>query len=152
MSTVNKVFIIGYLGRDPEQRYTQAGDCVTNFTVATTQKWKDGGEQREQTEWHRIVAFKRLAEIAGQYLNKGSHVCIQGRIQTRKWQDKDGADRYTTEIVATELQMLSRAGNREEPEHDPRHREAPNHPQARSSSGTRKGDGGLSEMEDDIPF
>lgn len=153
MSTVNKVFLIGYVGREPEVRYTQAGDAVTNFSIATTQRWKDGGEQREQTEWHKIVCFKRLGEIAGQYLQKGAHVCIQGRIQTRKWQDKDGNDRYSTEIIATELQMLARAAGREEPEHDSRPRTAPpNHPQRASSAGTRKSDGGLSEMEDDIPF
>ncbi|MQY52291.1 single-stranded DNA-binding protein [Rhodocyclus tenuis] len=108
MASVNKVIIVGNLGKDPETRYLPNGDAVCNITVATSESWKDksSGEKKEITEWHRIVFFRRLAEIAGQYLKKGSSVYIEGRIRTRKWQDKDGQDRYTTEIEATEMQML----------------------------------------------
>jgi len=108
MASVNKVIILGNLGADPETRYTASGDAVCNIRVATTESWKDknSGEKREVTEWHRIVFYRKLAEIAGQYLKKGSSVYIEGRIKTRKWQDKDGQDRYTTEIEATEMQML----------------------------------------------
>lgn len=110
---VNKVILIGNLGRDPEVRYTPNGNAIANLTMATTESWKDKttGEKQEKTEWHRVVFFGRLAEIVGEYLKKGSQVFIEGRLQTRKWQDKDGNDRYTTEIVATEMQMLgSRSG------------------------------------------
>lgn len=110
---INKVILIGNLGRDPETRYTQGGSAVTNFSIATSESWRDreSGEQKERTEWHNIVCFARLGEIAGEYLRKGSKVYIEGRLQTRKWQDKEGQDRYTTEIVANEMQMLdSRAG------------------------------------------
>jgi len=105
---INKAILIGNLGNDPEVRYTQSGTAVANFSVATTERWKDqSGEQKEQTEWHRIVAFGRLGEICGEYLAKGSKVYIEGRIQTRQWDDKDGNKRYTTEIVAREMKMLS---------------------------------------------
>ncbi len=110
---VNKVILVGNLGADPEVRYTQAGAAVTTISIATTDSWKDkqSGERQERTEWHRVVFFSRLAEIAGEYLKKGSQVYVEGRIQTRKWQDKDGNDRYTTEVVGNEMQMLgSRAG------------------------------------------
>jgi len=110
---VNKVILVGNLGADPEVRYTQAGAAVTTVSIATTDSWKDkqSGERQERTEWHRVVFFSRLAEIAGEYLKKGSQVYVEGRIQTRKWQDKDGNDRYTTEVVGNEMQMLgSRAG------------------------------------------
>ena len=110
---VNKVILIGNLGRDPEVRYSPSGQAVANVTIATSESWKDKntGEKQERTEWHRIVFFGRLAEIAGEYLKKGSQVFIEGRLQTRKWQDKEGNDRYTTEVVANEMQMLgSRAG------------------------------------------
>ena len=111
---VNKAIIIGNLGQDPEVRYTQSGTQVTNFSVATTEKWKgQDGQMLESTEWHRIVAFARLAEICGEYLHKGSKVYIEGRIQTRKWQDQSGNDRYTTEIVAREMKMLSPKGGGE---------------------------------------
>ena len=104
---LNKATIIGNLGGDPEVRYTQGGSAVANFTVATSERWKDkDGQQQEQTEWHRIVAFARLGEICGEYLSKGSKVYIEGRIQTRSWDDKDGNKRYTTEIVAREMKML----------------------------------------------
>lgn len=109
---INKVILIGNLGADPEVRYSQSGDAVTTFRIATTEVWKkQDGSKEEQTEWHRIVAFKRLGEICGEYLSKGSRVYIEGRIQTRKWQDKDGNDRYTTEIVAREMKMLSPRGS-----------------------------------------
>jgi single-strand DNA-binding protein len=109
---INKVILIGNLGRDPETRYTQGGSAVTNLRLATAESWKDRqtGEQQERTEWHSVVCFARLGEIAGEYLRKGSKVYIEGRLQTRKWQDKDGNDRYTTEIVANDMQMLDSRG------------------------------------------
>lgn len=105
---INKVILIGNLGQDPEVRYTQNNTAIANLSVATSETWKDKqtGEPREQTEWHRCVAYRRLAEIAGEYLKKGSKVYIEGRLQTRKWQGQDGQDRYTTEIVVNEMQML----------------------------------------------
>jgi len=112
MASVNKVIIIGNLGRDPETRYMPEGGAITNISVATTEKWKDkNGEMQEKTEWHRVAFFGKLAEIAGEYLKKGSQVYVEGRLQTRKWQDKDGQDKYMTEIVANQMQMLgSRQG------------------------------------------
>ncbi len=109
---VNKVILIGNLGNDPEVRYTAGGSAVANVSIATTESWKDkeSGEQQEKTEWHRVVFFNRLAEIVGEYLKKGSQVYIEGRLQTRKWQDKEGHDKYTTEIVAGEMQMLGSRG------------------------------------------
>jgi single-strand DNA-binding protein len=109
---INKAILIGNLGRDPETRYTQAGAAVTHFSVATSDSWRDkqSGEQQERTEWHNVVCFARLAEVAGEYLRKGSKVYIEGRIQTRKWQDKEGQDRYTTEIIANDMQMLDSRG------------------------------------------
>ena len=109
---VNKVMLIGNLGADPEVRYTQSGTPVATFRVATTERWKgQDGQMQEQTEWHSIVAWKRLAEICGEYLAKGSRVFIEGKLQTRKWQDPNGNDRYTTEIIARELKMLSPSKN-----------------------------------------
>ena len=107
MASLNKAMLIGNLGRDPEIRYTQDGKAITSFSIATTDKWRDksSGENREKTEWHRIVAFDRLGEICGEYLSKGKQVYIEGRLQTRSW-EKDGVTRYTTEIVATAMQML----------------------------------------------
>jgi len=109
---VNKVILVGHLGADPEVRYMPNGGAVANVTVATTESWKDksSGEQQEKTEWHRVVFFARLAEIVGEYLKKGSQMYVEGRLQTRKWQDKSGVDRYTTEIVASEMQMLGGRG------------------------------------------
>ena len=107
---VNKVILIGNLGKDPEMRYTQSGTAVANFTVATTESWGKDAEKQEKTEWHNIVAWARLAEICGQYLTKGRQVYIEGRIQTRKWEDRDGNTRYTTEIVAQNMQMLGGRG------------------------------------------
>jgi single-strand DNA-binding protein len=108
MASVNKVIIVGNLGKDPEVRYTGSGEAIANITVATTESWKDKstGEKKEQTEWHRIVFYRKLAEIVGQYLKKGSAVYLEGKLQTRKWTDKEGAERYTTEIVADSMQML----------------------------------------------
>lgn len=105
---INKVILIGNLGRDPETRYTQSGSAITNVALATSESWKDRqtGEQQERTEWHRVVFFNRLAEIAGEYLKKGSKVYVEGSLRTRKWQDQSGQDRYSTEIVANEMQML----------------------------------------------
>jgi len=105
---VNKVILIGNLGKEPESRNTAAGQMVTTISLATSESWKDKstGEQVDKTEWHRVVFFRRLAEVASQYLKKGSKVFIEGKLQTRKWQDQDGKDRYTTEIVANEMQML----------------------------------------------
>ncbi len=109
---INKVILVGNLGADPEVRYMPSGSAVTNARIATTDSWKDKqtGEQQERTEWHQVVFFNRLAEIAGEYLKKGSQVYVEGRLQTRKWQDKSGNDRYTTEIVANEMQMLGSRG------------------------------------------
>lgn len=109
---VNKAILIGNLGRDPEIRYSPSGAAVANVNIATTDSWKDkqSGEQQERTEWHRVVFFGRLAEVVGEYLKKGSQVYVEGRIQTRKWQDKEGNDRYTTEIVANDMQMLGGRG------------------------------------------
>lgn len=112
--SVNKVILIGNLGRDPEVRYTPNGLAVANITLATTESWKDkqSGENQERTEWHRVTMYSRLAEIAGEYLRKGSKVYVEGRLQTRKWQDKTtGQDRYTTEIIADSLQMLDSKGS-----------------------------------------
>lgn len=108
MATLNKVTLIGYLGHNPEIRYTASGDPVAHVTLATTETWKDKatGEKKEATEWHRIVLYRKLAEIVGQYLKKGSHVYIEGRLQTRKWTAKDGTDRSTTEIIADDMRML----------------------------------------------
>ncbi len=108
MASLNKVILIGNLGADPEMRYTPSGRAVVNFRMATTRQWNtQDGERREETEWHRIVAFSKLAEICGQYLKKGAPVYVEGRLQTRSWEDQSGMKRYTTEIVANEMQMLS---------------------------------------------
>jgi single-strand DNA-binding protein len=109
---VNKVILVGNLGKDPETRYMPSGSAVTNLTLATSESWKDKqtGEQQDRTEWHKIAMFGRLAEIAAEYLRKGSQIYVEGRLRTRKWQDKEGKDRYTTEIVADEMQMLGSKG------------------------------------------
>src|SRR5712691_7596086 len=133
MASVNKVIIVGNLGADPETKYLPSGDAVTNIRVATTDTWKDkaSGEKKEATEWHRVAFFGRLAEIAGEYLKKGSPVYIEGRLRTRKWQDKDGQDRYTTEIVADVMQMLgSRQGAGAPTDEEPRAPRAASKPAA----------------------
>jgi single-strand DNA-binding protein len=113
MASVNKVIVLGNLGRDPELRYTPSGAAVCNVSIATTRNWKskDSGERQEETEWHRVVFYDRLAEIAGEYLKKGRPVYVEGRLKTRKWQDKDGKDNYTTEVIAEQMQLL---GGRDE--------------------------------------
>jgi single-strand DNA-binding protein len=145
---VNKVILIGNLGQDPEVRYMPNGGAVCNITVATSESWKDKntGENQEKTEWHRVVMFRRLAEIAGEYLKKGSKVYLEGKLQTRKWQDQQGQDRYTTEIVADQMQMLdSRGGSADFAGGGNQHQSKPQgQPQAAPAA-----DAGF---EDDIPF
>jgi single-strand DNA-binding protein len=155
MASVNKVIIIGNLGRDPETRYMPDGGAITNISVATTDKWKDkNGEMQEKTEWHRVAFFGKLAEIAGEYLKKGSQVYVEGRLQTRKWQDKDGQDKYTTEIVANQMQMLgSRQGAGDRAAAAPA--EAHEGGAARSASkpaAAKSPAGKFDDLEDDIPF
>jgi single-strand DNA-binding protein len=160
MASVNKVILVGNLGKDPETRYMPNGDAVTNITLATTDSWKDksSGDKREATEWHRVVFFRKLAEIASQYLRKGSQVYIEGSLKTRKWQDKDGQDRYTTEIVADEMKMLgSRQSGGGIADYDSSPSEGTTSSPPRSSGGSNKpagnsNTGGLSDMDDDIPF
>lgn len=153
MASINKVILIGNLGRDPETRYTTDGAAVANVTLATTDVWKDkAGEKQERTEWHRVVFFGRLAEIAGEYLKKGSPVYVEGRLQTRKWTDKEGQERYTTEIVASDMKMLgSRSGGSE-----PMARERTPAAAATTATGgggsAKKGGGAFDDMDDDIPF
>ena len=151
MASVNKVILIGNLGRDPETRYMPDGGAVTNVSIATTETWKDkSGETQEKTEWHRVAFFGKLAEIAGEYLKKGSQVYVEGRLQTRKWQDKDGQDKYTTEIVADRMQMLGSrqgmgGGDREaggERESRP----------AAKPAGAKPAGSKFDDFEDDIPF
>src|ERR1700704_2016654 len=154
MASVNKVILIGNLGRDPEVRYMPEGGAVTNISIATTDTWKDkSGEKQERTEWHRVAFFGRLAEIAGEYLKKGSQVYVEGALRTRKWQDKEGQERYTTEIVANEMRMLGRREGGSEP----MAREPATATAAASSGGGRPepkkgGGGGFDKMDDDIPF
>ncbi|HWH49340.1 MAG TPA: single-stranded DNA-binding protein [Burkholderiales bacterium] len=153
MASVNKVILIGNLGRDPEVRYMPSGDAVANISIATTETWKDkNGEKQEKTEWHRVAMFGKTAEIAGEYLKKGSQVYIEGRLETRKWTDKEGQERTTTEVRADRMQMLgSRSGGSERmapPEDDaPRAAAAP----TKKSGGAAKGNS-LEDLEDDIPF
>lgn len=148
MASVNKVILVGHLGKDPETRYMPNGDPVANITVATSEQWTDKAtnEKKEATEWHRVVFFRRLAEIVGQYLKKGSQVYIEGALKTRKWQDKDGQDRYTTEIVADEMKMLGKKEGNSPPAAGsatpPAQRERP-------AAGAQ---GGAGDTEDDIPF
>ena len=154
MASVNKVIIVGNLGADPETRYTPGGDAVTNIRVATTDKWKDkaSGEMKEATEWHRISFFGRLAEVAGEYLKKGSQVYVEGSLRTRKWQDKDGQDRYSTEIRGDVMQMLGRreGGGAPRDESAPRGGEAKAGGEAKPAQ--KKPAGKFDDMEDDIPF
>jgi single-strand DNA-binding protein len=162
MASVNKVIIVGNLGRDPEVRYMPSGDAIANIAVATSYKSKDRntGEQKEQTEWHRIAFFGRLAEIVAQYLKKGSSVYVEGRLQTRKYTDKDGVERYTTEIIAENMQMLGGrqgmgggdmddGGGYEAPQRAAPQRQAPPAPAARPAP---KPAPNFSDMDDDIPF
>jgi single-strand DNA-binding protein len=149
MASVNKVILIGNLGADPETRYLPSGDAVTNIRIATTEAWKDkGGEKQEHTEWHRIAFFGKQAEIAGQYLKKGSPVYVEGRIRTRKWQDKDGQERYSTEIVADRMQLLGTRGGADTMVREPASAAASG---PMRSAPDRKS-GGIPDMEEDIPF
>ena len=147
---VNKVILIGNLGKDPEVRYSPNGGAIANITLATSESWKDKntGEQVDKTEWHRIVFFRRLAEIAGEYLKKGSKVYIEGKLQTRKWQDKDGQDRWTTEVVANEMQMLdSKGGGSGNFNQDVPAQSAPQTSQQQSAAPAP-----MNDFDDDIPF
>jgi single-strand DNA-binding protein len=154
MASVNKVIIVGNLGRDPETRYLPSGEAVTNISVATTETWKDkaSGEKKEATEWHRISAFGKLAEIMGEYLKKGSQVYIEGQLRTRKYQDKEtGKDRYSTEIRADTMQMLGSRPGAGEPRGEPRGESAaPKGGDAKPAA--KKPAGKFDDMEDDIPF
>ena len=173
MASVNKVILIGNLGRDPEVRYTPSGSAVCNISLATTRNWKskESGERQEETEWHRVVFYDRLAEIAGEYLKKGRPVYVEGRLKTRKWQGQDGKDNYTTEIIATEMQLLGgREGggggggmgggddggySRESEEQQQRPARsaapAPRAPAQRPAPAP-KSSTGFDDMDDDIPF
>lgn len=153
MSSVNKATIVGHLGRDPETRYLPSGEAVTNFSVATSETWKDKqtGERQEATEWHRISTFGKLAEIAGQYLVKGSLVYIEGKLNTRKYTDKNGVERYATEIRASEMKMLGPKPQGQQ--NNEGHRPAPAaRPAAQSRPAPATSGGGFDDMDDDIPF
>lgn len=153
MASVNKVILVGNLGRDPEVRYSPDGAALCNVSIATTSQWKDRrtGERREETEWHRVVFYNRLAEIAGEYLRKGRAVYVEGRIKTRKWQDKQtGQDRYATEIVAEQMQMLG--GRDDVPQQQQSNTESsapqrPTHGTAQAPTAS-----GVADLDDDIPF
>jgi single-strand DNA-binding protein len=151
MASVNKVILVGNLGRDPETRYMPDGAAITNASVATSFQWNDkaSGEKKEETEWHRVVFRQKLAEIAGEYLKKGSQVYIEGRLRTRKWQDKDGQEKYTTEIIAERMQMLgARSGAGEPRSASPMESKAAEP----KSAAAKKPAGKFDDMEDDIPF
>ena len=157
MASVNKVILIGNLGRDPETRYMPDGGAITNISVATTDVWKDkNGEKQEKTEWHRVAFFGKLAEIAGEYLKKGSQVYVEGRLQTRKWQDKDGQDKYTTEIVANVMQMLGSrqgmGGGSAAAEREGGEREGASSRASAPKPAAKAAGGKFDDFEDDIPF
>ena len=157
---VNKVILVGNLGNDPEVRYSQAGAAITNISVATSESWKDKqtGQPQERTEWHRVVFFNRLAEIAGEYLRKGSKVYLEGSLRTRKWQDKEGQDKYTTEIVAGEMQMLDSRGdsNRDSGGYNQEYqqKQSPSQQQAAAPAAAPPPApaGNVESFDDDIPF
>jgi len=164
MASVNKVILIGNLGRDPEVRYAPSGSAICNVAIATSRNWKDktSGERQEETEWHRVVFYDRLAEIAGEYLKKGKSVYIEGRLKTRKWTDKDGVEKYTTEVIAQEMTMLGgreggAGGGGDEGGYEPR-AEAPRRaapPPRAPAPAPRpapKSSTGFDDMDDDIPF
>lgn len=148
MAGVNKVIIVGHLGNDPEMRTMSNGEQVANISVATSESWtdKNSGEKKTQTEWHRIVFYRRQAEICGQYLQKGSQVYIEGRLKTRKWQDNNGQDRYTTEIQGDVLQMLGGRQNEQSQQNKPQAQPKPNKPDPLSAAAEQDG------FDDDIPF
>lgn len=149
---INKVILIGNLGGDPEVRYMPSGGAVTNVTIATSETWKDktSGDPQERTEWHRVVFFNRLAEIAGEYLRKGSKVYVEGSLRTRKWQDQSGAERYTTEIVANEMQMLDSRGGSGAAPSAPRNQSQQTAPSYAQEPMTASA--GSEAFDDDIPF
>ena len=150
---INKVILIGNLGNDPDVRYTSGGSPIANVSLATSDSWRDKetGDLQERTEWHRIVFFSRLAEIVSEYLRKGSKIYVEGRLQTRKWQDRDGNDRYTTEIVANEMQMLDGRSSTGEPAAATAPARKPAGANAPMPQGNTTGDGG-EFVDDDIPF
>ena len=173
MASINKVILIGNLGRDPEVRYTPNGNAICNISVATTRNWKDktSGDKVEETEWHRVVFYDRLAEIAGEYLKKGRPVYVEGRLKTRKWQDKDGKDVYTTEVIADNMQLLGGregmgggdaggdsgydqggGGGRSESRAAPAARSAPPASRPAPTKPAPKSSTGFDDMDDDIPF
>jgi single-strand DNA-binding protein len=157
MPSVNKVILMGNLGRDPEVRFMPNGDAVCNFSIATTDSWKDkAGERQEKTEWHNIVMYRRLAEIAGEYLKKGRPVYLEGRLQTRKWQTKEGQDRYTTEVIADSMQMLGgRDGapaQESQPSSQPEARDEFDQTPSRNNQSGSSNNSSFDEFEDDIPF
>ena len=156
MPSVNKVMLLGNLGRDPEVRTFPNGDSVCNFSIATSTSWKDkdSGEKKEKTEWHNIVMYRKLAEIAGEYLKKGSSVFVEGSLQTRKWQTKEGQDRYTTEIVADTMQMLGGKDNRNNSsnETDDNYNQEPERAAQTKESSSVSSEPSLELPDDDIPF
>ena len=155
MASINKVILIGNLGKDPEIRYMPNGEAVTNITLATSETWKDKtGEKKEKTEWHRVTFYRKLAEIVGEYLKKGSSVYVEGRLETRKWTDKSGTDRYTTEIIANEMRMLgSRPGaNSYEGENKSNKTSPSKNNDTSNDTSTNNPNSGFGDMDDDIPF
>ena len=155
MASVNKVILVGNLGRDPETKYMPDGAAITNVSIATSYQRTDkaSGQKTEETEWHRVVFFSRLAEIAGEYLKKGSQVYVEGRLRTRKWQDKEGQDRYTTEIVAERMQMLgSRSGMGDAGARDKGDEDKAPVTAGEGKSAAKKPAGKFDDMDDDIPF
>jgi single-strand DNA-binding protein len=151
MASVNKVIILGNVGRDPEVRYTPSGQAVANISLATSRKWKDkaSGDMHEETEWHRVVFYDRLAEIAGEYLKKGRPVYVEGRLKTRKWQDKEGKDTYTTEVIADQMQLLGGKDDDAAPANKPAAKPAQKPAAAKP---TQHYGGGFDDMDDDIPL
>lgn len=156
MASLNRVQLIGNLGRDPETKYLPDGKAVTNISIATSERWKDkaSGEEKEHTEWHRVIFWERLAEIAGEYLKKGSQVYVEGKVTTRKWQDKEGQDRYTTEIRADRLVMLGPRPNGGDDNHTGPTRDTTTAARAAEpkAGAAKKPAGKFDDMDDDIPF
>jgi single-strand DNA-binding protein len=154
MASVNKVILIGNLGKDPEVRYAPSGSAICNVTLATSRQWKDktSGEKQEETEWHRVVFYDRLAEIAGEYLKKGRPVYVEGRLKTRKWTDKEGVEKYTTEIVADQMQLLGSREGMGEGEGGGSRSAPASRPAAASRPAPQKSSTGFDDMDDDIPF
>ena len=151
MASVNKVILVGNLGKDPEVRYMPDGGAVTNISLATSSSWKDNntGEKREETEWHRVVMYGRLAEIAGEYCKKGRSVYIEGKLKTRKWQDQSGVDKYTTEIIADQIQLLGGRDNGENTERQEQPRQNASNTRATAQKLTPQS---VVDLENDIPF